>query len=80
MVAGSELARIFGVNVLGVFLTLTVTAQIAITVRNLVKTQLEETTPPKQSFPFNRAHYVGWGAHSSMTALCMFVLLPALQP
>lgn len=55
------MARIMGVNVIGVFLTLLVTAQIAISVRNLVRTQLEETTPPKQSFPFNRAHYVGWG-------------------
>lgn len=59
--AGSEMARIMGVNIIGVFLTLLVTAQIAISVRNLVRTQLEETTPPKQSFPFNRAHYVGWG-------------------
>ncbi|KAK9867306.1 hypothetical protein WJX84_001513 [Apatococcus fuscideae] len=60
--SGSEMARIMGVNVIGVFLTLLVTAQIAISVRNLVRTQLEETTPPKQSFPFNRNHYIGWGA------------------
>ena len=67
--AGSEVVRIVGVNLLGVFLTLIVTAQIAISVRNLVKTQLEETTPPKSTFPFRREHYVGWGTPLSTIKL-----------
>ena len=72
------MARIMGVNVIGVFLTLLVTAQIAISVRNLVRTQLEETTPPKQSFPFNRNHYVGWGEalRSSVQSSITFAAMP----
>lgn len=46
--------------------SLLVTAQIAVSIRTAVKTEMEEQPPPKRLPPFGRLHYAGWGERSSV--------------
>ena len=40
------------------------TAQVAVSIRNAVKTEMEEQPPLKRLPPFNKYHYGGWGVRS----------------
>ena len=44
--------------------SLLVTAQVAVSIRNAVKTEMEEQPPLKRLPPFNKYHYSGWGVRS----------------
>ena len=60
--AGIDLAKILGLVVVGMPVTLLVTAQVAILIRHFSATQLEppQTGPPPPAF--TRLHHLAWGA------------------
>ena len=59
--AGSDLAKITAIIGVGMPASLLVTAWVAVTIRNAVRTEMEEQPVPKRLPAFNKFHYAGWG-------------------
>lgn len=59
--AGADLAKILGIVALGMPASLVFTAQVAVSIRKMVETKLEDTPTPKKLPPFTRFHYSLWG-------------------
>ena len=60
--AGIDLAKILGLIVVGMPVTLLVTAQVAITIRKFSETEMEPPEPQAPAGAFSRLHHTAWGA------------------
>ena len=60
--AGSDLGKIIGIIAIGMPASLLFTAQVAVSIRRMVNTKLEDTPAPKKPPPFKAFHYSLWGA------------------
>ena len=69
--AGSDLAKIIGIIAVGMPASLLFTAQVAVSIRKMVDTKLEDTPTPKKLPPFKRFHYNLWGS---------FLCIPSQNP
>ena len=61
--AGADLAKILGIVALGMPASLVFTAQVAVSIRKMVETKLEDTPAHKKLPPFKRFHYSLWGGY-----------------
>ena len=59
--AGADLGKIVAIVALGMPASLIFTAQVAVAIRKMVETKLEDTPTPKKLPPFKRFHYSLWG-------------------
>ena len=59
--AGSDLGKIVAIIAVGMPASLIFTAQVAVAIRKMVETKLEDTPTPKKLPPFKRFHYSLWG-------------------
>ena len=60
--AGVDLAKILALIVVGMPVTLLVTAQVAILIRRFSETELEPTNPIPPTPAFSRLHHIAWAA------------------
>ncbi|KAL3139383.1 hypothetical protein ABBQ38_003717 [Trebouxia sp. C0009 RCD-2024] len=60
-IAGTSLAKMFGVVAIGMPLTLLSTAHVAFLVRKYVKTEMLDTPTADALPPFGRMHFITWG-------------------
>ena len=58
--AGSDLGKILGIIAIGMPASLIFTAQVAVSIRKMVNTKLEDTPTPKKLPPFKPFHYSLW--------------------
>ncbi|KAK9823111.1 hypothetical protein WJX72_000351 [[Myrmecia] bisecta] len=61
-ISGADLSKMLGIIAVGTVATLAATAQVAIVIRNIVKTEMQEAPVAKASPPFTKLHYWAWGA------------------
>lgn len=73
--AGADLAKILGIIALGMPASLVFTAQVAVSIRKMVETKLEDTPTPKKLPPFKRFHYSLWGGSFTAYSKAGFQLL-----
>ncbi|KAK9821310.1 hypothetical protein WJX81_008067 [Elliptochloris bilobata] len=74
-IAGRDMAKILAIIGLGMPASLLFTAQVAVGIRALCRTQMEPQPPPRPQLSFSRAHHVGWGI-VAVIALAAAVLGP----
>lgn len=55
------MGKILAIIAVGMPASLVFTAQIAVSIRKMVKTELEDSPTPKKLPPFKRFHYSLWG-------------------
>lgn len=72
--AGADLGKIVAIVALGMPASLIFTAQVAVAIRKLVETKLEDTPTPKKLPPFKRFHYSLWG-ESRLVIACLISLV-----
>ncbi|GBF88340.1 plastidal glycolate glycerate translocator, chloroplastic [Raphidocelis subcapitata] len=60
-IPGGDLARIVGILLVGMVATLLFTAQVAVVIREAVKTPVKPVPKGKPAPPFETGHYVAWG-------------------
>ena len=71
--AGSDLGKILAIIAVGMPASLIFTAQVAVSIRKMVNTKLEDTPTPKKLPPFKPFHYSLWGAscpHGFIVYIC----------
>ena len=56
------MVKILAIIGLGMPASLLVTAQVAVSIRALCRTQVEPQPPHRPQPPFSRAHHAAWGA------------------
>ena len=56
------MGKILAIIAVGMPLSLIFTAQVAVSIRKMVNTKLEDTPTPKKLPPFKAFHYSLWGA------------------
>jgi hypothetical protein len=56
------MVKILAIIGLGMPASLLFTAQVAVGIRSLCRTQVEPQPPLQAQAPFSRAHYLAWGA------------------
>ena len=66
--AGADLGKIVAIVALGMPASLIFTAQVAVAIRKMVETKLEDTPTPKKLPPFKRFHYSLWGESRLLVA------------
>ena len=72
--AGADLGKIVAIVALGMPASLIFTAQVAVAIRKMVETKLEDTPTPKKLPPFKRFHYSLWG-ESRLVIACLISLV-----
>ena len=67
------MGKILAIIAVGMPASLVFTAQVAVSIRKMVNTKLEDTPTPKKLPPFKPFHYSLWGAscpHSLIVYMC----------
>ena len=72
--AGADLGKIVAIVALGMPASLIFTAQVAVAIRKMVETKLEDTPTPKKLPPFKRFHYSLWGESRLVIAFPLSLL------
>lgn len=73
-IPGSDIAKILLILCVGMVGTLLFTAQTAVFIRQLVKTENKEVVKAKPSPPFNRLHWTAWGGIAGLSYLVAAVV------
>lgn len=68
-IPGSDVLKILGILCVGTVGTLLFTAQTAVYIRELVKTENKEVVKAKPSPPFQLSHWLSWGAIAAVSLL-----------
>ena len=76
--AGLDLVKVVVVIAVGMPLSLWVTAQTAVTIRESSNTELLPTPPQAPSAPFTQAHRAAWGA-AAVASLAAVILSSSTQ-